>query len=147
MANNDNGATGSAQMTLQPYVFFYGRCEEALTFYQSVLGGSFELQRVSESPMAGQAPPEAQDRIMHAKFSSDGAEFMASDGQDVKAVNPDEGNISLSLSFTDVARAKTVFDALAQGGRVKMPFDDAFWGGKFGMCDDRFGIEWMVTAE
>jgi len=133
-------------MQLSPYVFFYGRCEEALEFYKGVLGGTYELQRVSESSMAQQAPPEHADRVMHATFTGPGFTFMASDGQDTKAIDTETGNISLSLGADDSAAGERLFSALAQGGTVKMPFAEAFWGGKFGMLDDKFGIEWMVVS-
>ncbi|MEA2664181.1 MAG: PhnB protein [Candidatus Eremiobacteraeota bacterium] len=130
---------------LTPYIFFYGRCEEALEFYKGVFGGGYEMMRVSETPVASQMPPDSGNRVMHASFSADGISFMASDGQGVKPVDPDAGNISLGLSFDDGARGERVFAALAAGGKVGMPIDAAFWGGRFGMVTDKFGSEWMVT--
>lgn len=130
---------------LVPYIFFYGRCEEALEFYKSVFGGSYELMRVGDTPVAGEMPPDARNSVMHASFTADGIAFMASDGRDVKTVDPDAGNISLALSFDDAARGERVFNALAAGGKIGMPVDDAFWGGRFGMVTDKFGSEWMVT--
>jgi PhnB protein len=130
---------------LTPYIFFYGRCEEALEFYKGVFGGSYEMMRVSETPVASQMPPDSGNRVMHASFNADGISFMASDGQGVKPVDTDAGNISLGLSFDDGARGERVFAALAAGGKVGMPIDAAFWGGRFGMVTDKFGSEWMVT--
>ena len=130
---------------LVPYIFFYGRCEEALEFYKSVFGGSYELMRVRDTPMASEMPPEAANSVMHATFTADEIRFMASDGQSVKPVDPDAGNISLALSFDDAARGERVFNALAAGGNVGMPIDNAFWGGRFGMVVDKFGTEWMAT--
>jgi PhnB protein len=130
---------------LVPYLFLYGRCEEALTFYKGVFGGSYELMRVGDAPPMGEMPPEAKNRVMHASFTADGVSFMASDGRDVKAVDPDTGNISLALSFEDAGRGEQVFNALAAGGKVHMPIGEAFWGGRFGMVVDRFGTEWMLT--
>jgi PhnB protein len=130
---------------LQPYLFFYGRCEEALEFYKSAFGGSYEIMRVADTPMASQMPPGSENRVMHASFSAEGIAFYASDGQDVKPVEPDAGNVSLALSFDDGARGERVFAALAEGGKVGMPIDAAFWGGRFGMLTDKFGTEWMVT--
>jgi len=130
---------------LVPYIFFYGRCEEALEFYKSALGGSYELMRVADTPMASQMPPGAGNRVMHASFTADEIAFMASDGQSDKPVDPDAGNISLGLSFDDGARGERVFAALAEGGKVGMPIDAAFWGGRFGMLTDKFGTEWMMT--
>ncbi len=130
---------------LQPYIFFYGRCEEALEFYKSVFGGSYEMMRVSETPVASHMPPDAGNRVMHASFSADGIAFMASDGQDVKPVDPDAGNVSLALGLEDAARGERIFEGLAAGGKVGMPIDTAFWGGRFGMVTDKFGTEWMMT--
>jgi PhnB protein len=130
---------------LVPYLFLYGRCEEALEFYKGVFGGSYEMVRVAETPVASQMPPDAGNRVMHASFTADGVAFMASDGRDVKPVDPDAGNVSMSLSLDDTARGERIFNALAAGGTVGMPIDAAFWGGRFGMVVDKFGTEWMVT--
>jgi PhnB protein len=130
---------------LVPYIFFYGRCEEALEFYKSVFGGTYEMMRVSDTPMASEMPPDSGNRVMHASFTADGVAFMASDGRDSKAVDPDAGNISLSLSFDDAATGERIFNALAEGGKIGMPIDKAFWGGRFGMLTDKFGSEWMVV--
>jgi len=133
-------------MQLQPYIFFYGRCEEALEFYKKTLGGTYELMRVRDTPMAEQMPAEQRDLVMHASFTAEGINFLAADGRDVKAIDPDAGNISIALAATDAAEGDRVFRALSDGGKVTMPLEPAFWGGRFGMFVDRFGIEWMVTA-
>jgi PhnB protein len=133
---------------LVPYIFFYGRCEEALEFYKRALGGTFELQKVGDSPMRDDSPPETHNAVMHATFTAPGITFMASDGRERKTIDPDAGNVSLALNFaaSDAAGAARVFAALAEGGESPMPFGDAPWGGKFGMVHDRFGNEWMVSA-
>ena len=133
-------------MKLEPYIYFYGRCEEALEFYKSAIGGTYELNRFEGSPMAERMPENLRNKIMHATFNGEGIEFMASDGDLSKTVDPDAGNISLSLGIPDEAQARRVFDALSQGGTVSMPFADAFWGGKFGTVTDRFGTEWMIIS-
>jgi PhnB protein len=133
-------------MRLEPYIFFYGRCEEALAFYKSVLNGDYELQRVGGSPAAEHMPPGSENRVMHASFRAGDMRFMASDGREEKSVDPDAGNISLSIETDDTAAGDRIFNALAEGGKVSMPMDAAFWGGRFGMLVDRFGIEWMVTS-
>ncbi len=133
-------------MELKPYIFFYGRCQEALDFYKSVFGGSYEAMRIGDSPMKEQFPPEAADRIMHGSFNGEGVSFFASDGQDVKAIDPDAGNISLALNIEDGSQAQRIVDALAEGGKTVQALGDAFWGGKFAMVVDRFGNEWMITA-
>jgi PhnB protein len=133
-------------MQLLPYVFFYGRCEEALEFYKSVFGGSYDMMRISDTPMAGDFPPGSGNRVMHATFKANGVNFMASDGREDKTIDPDAGNMSLALSAEDAAEGERIFAALAEGGKVAMPLDAAFWGGRFGMIVDRFGNEWMITV-
>ena len=140
------GTTGVSVMQLSPYIFFYGRCEEALDFYKNALGGTYEMQRNSDTPMADQTPPEMRNKIMHATFTAPGITFMASDGREVKTVDPDAGNISLALTATDSAQGDKIFKALADGGNVTMPLEAAFWGGRFGILVDRFGNEWMISS-
>ena len=125
----------NAPMELVPFIFFYGRCEEALEFYKNALGGSYEI-RVREG-----------DRVQYATFNAFGISFKASDGMATRAVNADEGNVTLALHVYDAARAAGVFGALSEGGKVMTPFGDAQWGGKFGALHDRFGTEWYVTSE
>ncbi len=134
-------------MQLQPYIFFYGRCEEALEFYKSAIGGDYELSRFEGSPMADEVSPNYRNKVMHATFNGPGLSFLAADGREGKTIDPDEGNISLCLATTDSAEGERVFNALAQGGTIGMPLGDAFWGGRFGMVTDRFGIEWMMTID
>jgi PhnB protein len=123
-------------MQLEPYIFFYGRCEEALAFYKSVFGGEYDAQPMQDAP----------NRVMHATFKGPGFQFMASDGQGEKAVNPQEGNIALSIGVNDKAEGEKIFNALAAGGNVNMPFGPAFWGGNFGVLTDKFGTEWMISS-
>jgi PhnB protein len=135
----------TAQMVLSPYIFFYGRCPEALEFYKNALGGSYESHTMEGSPMADQVPAQDRNRVMHATFTGPGMTFMASDGRDTKAIDPDAGNITLSLETKDAAFGERVFAALSDGGKVVMPIEKAFWGGRFGMVTDRFGVEWMMS--
>ncbi len=146
MTTTANSQPETEVASLAPYIFFYGRCEEALEFYKSIFGGSCEMMRNSESPMADQVPANFRDKVMHAKFTAPGISFFASDGREPKTVNPEEGNVSLALNIPDRAAADRVFSALSQGGKVTMPLEDAFWGGRFGAIQDRFGLEWMITA-
>jgi len=133
-------------MKLEPYVFFYGRCEEALDFYRQVLGGDYEAFRFDGAPMGHQVPADYQNKIMHATFKGPSFEFMASDGPPGKTVDPDAGNIALSLELASADEGKRVFDALAEGGKITVPLDNVDWGGKFGILVDRFGNEWMITS-
>lgn len=133
--------------SLKPYVFFYGRCEEALRFYQGVFNGTYEAMRVGDVPSGVEMPRTNDERIMHASFSAPGVAFFASDGAQTQAIDPDAGNVVLSLQVADVAAGERVFNALAEGGLVQIAFAQAFWGGHQGSVVDKFGIEWMVATE
>ena len=133
-------------MELAPYIFFYGRCEEALEFYKRALGGTYELTRMKDAPPNDQMPPSASEKVMHATFTGPGFSFMAADGREEKKVDPDAGNVSISLGTSDAAEGDRVFKALSEGGNVTMPLGPAFWGGRFGMIQDQFGLEWMITS-
>ena len=136
-------------MQLQPYVFFYGRCQEALDFYKTVFGGTYEAMRVGDAPadVKEHMPPGSDKLIMHASFTAPGISFLCADGRDIKTIDPDAGNISLSIRADTIPDGERLVKALSDGGKVVMPFEDAFWGGKFGMSIDRFGTEWMIVAE
>jgi PhnB protein len=130
-------------MQLEPYLFFDGRCEEALAFYKQVLGGDYELNRFAGSPMEAEMGPDWAQKIMHSTFKGDGFTFMASDNRNGIS---DRGNVALSLAMNDAGEAKRCFEALSQGGDITMPFAPTFWGGQFGMLKDRFGQHWMVSG-
>lgn len=137
-------------MELQPYLLFTGNCEEALNFYKNIFGGEIaQLSRYKDAPpddpASPQLRPEDRERVMHATFRSPDFTFMASDARPGKQYG--EGPISLSLGLSDVAVAQRIFDGLAQGGTVEMPLEDTFWGAKFGMLTDKFGIDWMVNCQ
>ncbi len=135
-------------MQLEPYLFFRGNCEEALNFYKDVFGGQIEgLSRWSEMPKDAEGPevtPETENRVMHASFRAPGISFMASDATVGKTYG--EGSISLSLGMEQVAEAERVFNRLADGGNVEMPLTDMFWGARFGMLTDKYGIDWMINC-
>jgi PhnB protein len=135
-------------MQLQPYIFFYGRCEEALEFYKKAIGGTYEMQRMDAAPpeMSQHVSADQRNRVMHASFTGSGISFLASDGRETKTIDPEAGNISLALNAPDRETGERIFKALAQGGTVNSPLEDAFWGGRFGDVVDRFGIEWMITS-
>jgi PhnB protein len=124
----------NAPLELEPFIFFYGRCAEALEFYKSALGGSYEVAQ------------REGDAVKYATFTAPGLSFKASDGMTRRPVDADEGNVSLALNAPDTTRASEIFDELSEGGKVLTPFGDAQWGGKFGALQDRFGTEWFVTA-
>jgi PhnB protein len=132
---------------IEPYLFFGGRCEEALEFYRTALGAKIEMKmRFSENPQPmppGSIPPGFENKIMHASFRIGGSRLMASDGNEEGAKF--EG-FSLSLALPSEAEVDHAFAALANGGKVGMPLSKTFWSEKFGMLTDRFGVDWMVSV-
>ncbi len=133
-------------MELEPYLFFDGTCEEALTFYASVFGGGITaLMRFEGSPLAEEMPPDARNRVMHANFVAPSLRFMGADSN--RASECTGSHVALSLSSRNVPECQRIFEALAAGGAVTMPFGKTFWGAMFGMLTDRYGIDWMVNCE
>jgi PhnB protein len=136
-------------MQIETYLTFGGNCEEALSFYKRCLGGEITgLMRYEGSPMDNaQLPPDWKKKVMHSTFETQGARLMASDGMPGQP-KPSYQGFSISLFVPgDAENARKAFDALAEGGKVTMPFAPPFWGGHFGMLTDRFGIPWMVSSE
>ncbi|MFA7387727.1 MAG: VOC family protein [Thiohalobacteraceae bacterium] len=134
-------------MQVQPYLFFDGRCEEAVEFYRTALGAQVTmLMRFKDSPEPCDAgmPPGTDDKIMHASFRIGDDLLMASDGECTG--QPSFQGFSLSLSVQDEAEAERVFIALAVDGQVRMPLTKTFFAPRFGMVADRFGVSWMVIV-
>jgi PhnB protein len=135
-------------MQVQPYLFFDGRCEEALEFYCQALGATVEmLMRYKESPEPpppGMVPPDMADKVMHASLRIGDSTVMASDDCTHKQVSFQ--GFHLALSVADDAEAEQRFAALSDGGQVTMPLARTFFATKFGMLVDRFGMGWMVIA-
>jgi PhnB protein len=135
-------------MKVQSYLFFDGRCEEALEFYARAVGAEVTMlmrnRESPEPPPPGMLPPGSENKIMHAQFKVGDTELMASDGH-CKG-NPHFEGVSLALSVPDDATARKRFDALASGGRVDMPLTRTFFSSSFGMLHDKFGVGWMVMA-
>jgi PhnB protein len=135
-------------MLVQPYLFFDGRCEEALDFYRDALGAEVTmLMRFKESPEAPPprtVPPGSEDKVMHAAFTVGDTLIMASDGG--CSSQTEFKGFSLSITVDDEAAAGRVFNALANGGQVQMPLGKTFFSPCFGMVADRFGVGWMVIV-
>jgi len=133
-------------MQVQPYLFFDGRCEEAMEFYRTALGAEVTfMMRYKESPeppQPGMVPPGSEDKVMHARFRIGDSLVMASDGR--CANQPKFDGFSLSLTVPDEAAAERLFAALGVGGQVQMPLAKTFFSPRFGMVADRFGVSWMV---
>lgn len=132
---------------ITPYLFFSGRCDEAIAFYKKALGAEVEmLMRFSESPdpvPPGMLQAGFEKKVMHSTLNIRGVRIMASDGCN------DQGKLhgfSLALSVPTEAEAKAAFTALSDGGSVQMPLGPTFWSPAYGMLTDPFGVEWMVMV-
>ena len=136
-------------MNVQAYLFFNGRCEEALEFYRKALGAEvLELLRFSESPEPpppGVVPPGFENKIMHCCWRVGDTQIMASDGCSASS-EPSFQGFSLSLNPSSAAEADRLSTALAEGRQVQMPLGQTFWSPCFGMVVDRFGLSWMVNV-
>jgi PhnB protein len=136
-------------MQVEAYLTFGGNAEEALKFYEKALGGRIvEVHRYAGSPMDNaQLPAAYKDKVMHAKFEAGTTRFMVSDGMPGQPA-PTYSGFSMSVNIPkDAARGKQVFEALAAGGKVTMPFSKQFWGATFGMLTDKYGVPWMVNCD
>ena len=132
-------------MNVEPYLFFEGRTEEALDFYQQKLGAKVEaVMRYKDNPEPQYNPPNSANKVMHALFRIGDTKVMASDGN--CAGKPSFQGFALTINAASPAEAKQRFDALAEGGQVQMPLGETFFAKSFGMVADRFGVSWMVMA-
>jgi PhnB protein len=132
-------------MSINPYLFYDGRCEEAFKFYEKVLGGKIEAMLTFDSaPETMPVSSEWKKKIMHAMMKVDGQTLMGSDPSPGHYQKPQ--GFAVSLQLDDSSEAERKFNALAAGGTVNMPFGKTFWSKGFGMCVDQFGIAWMVNV-
>ncbi|OYQ62157.1 hypothetical protein B9G53_23665 [Pseudanabaena sp. SR411] len=132
-------------MQLNPYLTFNGQCEAAFKFYEQCLGGKIVMMMThGESPMSEQTAEEWRDKILHAQLTIGDIVLMGSDAPPDYFEKPQ--GFSINLQFEDVAEAERVFQALAEGGTVRMPLQETFWAKRFGMFVDRFGIPWMINC-
>jgi PhnB protein len=135
-------------MRVEPYLFFDGRCEEAIEFYRKALGAEVTmLMRYKESPEPpppGMVPPGSENKVMHSNLRIGETMVMASDGN--CRGKPSFQGFSLSVTAPNEAEAKRMFAALADGGQVQMPLAKTFFSPCFGMVADRFGVSWMIIV-
>jgi PhnB protein len=131
---------------IQPYLFFDGRCEEAIEFYRRTLGAEvttlIRFKDSPEPPQPGTCPPSAGDKVMHLSFRIGDTTLMASDGR--CEGRPSFQGFSLSLTVPTEAEADRLFASLAEGGQVQMPLSKTLFSPRFGMVADRFGVSWMI---
>ncbi|HRE63062.1 MAG TPA: VOC family protein [Ferruginibacter sp.] len=126
-----------------PYLNFNGNAAEALAFYSNALNG----QVVFQQPFGDMAPdPSCKDKIMHATFVAGDLTLMVSDCPTGVSVNSGD-QVSLSLNFDNVETLEKTFNALAEDGNITMPVQDTFWGARFGMTKDKFGVHWMFNFD
>ena len=134
---------------INPYLFFGGRCQEALDFYARAVGATIEVvMRFDQSPDAvpeGMLAPGFENKVMHSAFIVGSTKVLASDGCS-DADGAVKQGFSLALSVPTEAEAQRTFAALAEGGEVQMPLQQTFWSPSYGMVKDRFGIAWMVMV-
>jgi PhnB protein len=135
-------------MSVQPYLFFDGRCEEAIEFYRRALdaevGMLMRYRESPEPPPPGVVPPGMEDKVMHASFRVGDSMVMAAD--DCTRRSTDFQGFNLCLSVADPAEAELRFANLAEGGQIRMPLTQTFFSPRFGMVADRFGVSWMVIV-
>jgi len=132
-------------MPIQPYLFFDGRCEEAIEFYKKALGAKVEMMlRFKEAPDQSMMAPGSGEKVMHSALKIGDATLLASDGH--CAGKPRFDGFSLTIYAKDEAEADKLFGALGEGGEVRMPMGKTFFSPRFGMLADKFGVGWMVIV-
>jgi PhnB protein len=127
--------------TIQPYIFFNGNCREAMTFYAKALGAEINFHKAGDTPGT---PPAHGERIMHAHLGLRDIVIMASDWMSSEPF-PEGRSFSLSIDCDSPEEQDRLFAAIGEGGAVTMPLQDTFWGARFGMVQDKFGIRWMFS--
>jgi PhnB protein len=133
-------------MQVQPYLFFDGRCDEAIEFYQKTLGAEVGmLMRWKDAPDKSMATATNENKVMHASLKIGETRVMASDGRN--SGKPKFEGFALSLNAKDEADADRLFNELSAGGSVTMPMSKTFFSPRFGMCADKFGVGWMILVE
>lgn len=132
-------------MQLTPYLNFNGQCHDALAFYQQAFN-SVHVDIKTFADMHDDSMSSTQkSRVMHAEFTADGVSFMATDGE-LNQTFVLGNNIHMSIVMDSIDEQKRLFDALSTGGEIVMPLQDTFWGARFGMCKDKFSIQWMMNV-
>ncbi len=125
---------------------FNGQCEEALNFYAKTLGGEIKhLSRFEGSP--AESMSSDKQKILHATFEAGEVIFMSSDSGEDGTISPNGGMVHLTIDVKTAKELDKVFNALSEEGRITMPLQDAFWGARFGMLTDKFGVNWMFNHE
>lgn len=130
--------------TLNPYLTFDGNCEEVMNFYANALGGEIvAVNRFSEMP---DHPAEIANNVMHCELKAGDMTIMASDAMPGMSVAANSGNVTLSIQLTDKDEQTRYYNNLKEGGTITMPLEDTFWGARFGMMVDKYGVAWMLNC-
>jgi len=129
--------------SIAPYLAFNGNCREAITFYGQAFGAEPLIQTFGESPV--DASEDAKNLVMHTHLDAGAVQIMASDAMPGQPSVEFGSNVSLSVHCDTEEQQTRLFEALAAGGLVTMPLEDTFWGARFGMCTDKFGVHWMFN--
>jgi PhnB protein len=130
---------------INAYLIFNGNCREAMTFYQKCLGAELQMMPFSDMP-GDKVPPEAKDRLMHARLTKGATVLMASDNMPGMPFQQGD-NFSVSLNCDSVQEIEKLFSGLSDNGKVTMPLGETFWAARFGMFTDQFGINWMLNLD
>jgi PhnB protein len=127
------------------YLTFNGQCTDAINFYKDNMNGNLEmLQTFAESGQP--VDDQYKEHVMHAVLDLDGFKIMFSDTAGKGDVTFGD-NFSIALNFKSDAEIEKAFAAMSAGGNITMPLQDTFWGAKFGMCTDKFGVNWMFNYD
>lgn len=130
--------------SLNPYLTFAGNCAEAMNFYKEALDGELEIMTFEGSPM--EVPDHYKQKVMHATLRFGYGVLMASDGRPDQEVTIGNAH-NLSIGAVTEEEGEKYFNRLSEGGQIIMPYEKAFWGAKFGMCIDKYGMSWMINVE
>jgi PhnB protein len=135
-------------MKIEPYLFFNGRCDEAIDFYRNTVGAEvlmlIRYKDSPEPPPPGMLPPGSENKVMHATLRIGDTNVMAADGHCSGQLSFQ--GFSLAITVEDESSAARVYKGLADGGKSKMPLTKTFFSPSFGMLTDRFGVEWMIMV-
>jgi PhnB protein len=129
------------KINLNAYLMFDGNCREAMTFYQSLFGGTLKSMTFGE--VDDSCPKAMRDSIMHSSLTTEELVLLGSDNPEPKPLG--SGNISLALNGSDEQRLTQIFNKLSEEGKIVIPLERQMWGDLFGVVSDRFGIDWMVN--
>jgi PhnB protein len=130
---------------ITPYLMFNGDCQAAMTFYQQVLGGTLDVRTYGQTNPA--TPAEDKDKVIHARLESGATVIMASDSGSGHPRVKDGDDVWLSLQCGPASEVDAIHAKLGAGGRSTQPPQDTFWGTRFAMLEDRFGVQWMLNSD